>query len=301
MTQALSGSPVLGRLDPTIQTGFDRSSPLRRAATEPVVFLLIPRALVMEVAHPKVGAGVDDHSQFRRIPLRRLSATMDAAVRLVFGDPEVATAAAHQIYRLHDRINGTVADSGEAYTAHDATLLLWVWATLVEATELGYTRWVRPLTADQADALYADLRAFGRFFGIPDDLLPADRATFAEYYESVLASPDLGSTATSRRLVRDILSVPSKMVPDGLLRPFRVLAVGLLDPRLRDRLGLSMSGSDERLFRSLDRWIPRFNQLLPRPILRQLPYVYLVLRRPPRQPVQAGTVSPPTGASASPE
>jgi uncharacterized protein (DUF2236 family) len=282
MTESTTRTPILGQLDPAIQTGFDRSSPLRRAACEPAVFLLIPRALVMEVAHPKVGAGVDDHSQFRRIPLRRLSATMDAAVRLVFGDSDVAAAAAQQIYRLHDRINGTVADSGEAYTAHDAALLLWVWATLVDATELGYTRWVRPLPADQADALYTDLRAFGRFFGIPDDLLPADRDAFAAYYESVLASPDLGSTATSHRLVRDILSVPSKMVPDGLLRPFRVLAVGLLDPRLRDRLGLSMSASDDRLFRGLDRWIPRVNRLLPRPILRQLPYVYLVLRRPPR-------------------
>jgi uncharacterized protein (DUF2236 family) len=281
MTESTTQAPVLGRLDPAIQTGFDRSSPLRRAACEPVLFLLIPRALVMEVAHPKVGAGVDDHSQFRRIPLRRLSATMDAAVRLVFGAPDVAAAAAQQIYRLHDRINGTVADSGEAYTAHDATLLLWVWATLVDATELGYTRWVRPLTADQADALYADLLAFGRFFGIPDDLLPDNRAAFAEYYQSVLADPTLGSTATSHDLARAILSAPSRMVPDVLIRPFRVIAIGLLDPRLRDRLGLSMSASDDRLFQALDRWIPRFNQLLPRPILRQLPYVYLTLRRPP--------------------
>jgi uncharacterized protein (DUF2236 family) len=296
----MTGTLVLGRLDPDVQTGFHPASPLRVAVIEPVVFLLIPRALVMEVAHPKVGAGVDDHSEFRRIPRRRLSATMDAAVRLLFGDAEVAAAAAHQIYRLHDHINGELVHSGEPYTAHDATLLLWVWATLVEMTHLGYDRWVRPMSPEFADALYGDLRSFGRFFGIPDDLLPSDRAAFADYLESVLARGPLGSTATSRGLSRDVLWIRSGVVSDLLLRPVRVLAIGLLDPRLRDRLELSLSSSDERLFQCLDRWIPRFNKLLPRPILRRLPYVYLALRRPPRWPLQAGTVTPPTGARTSP-
>jgi uncharacterized protein (DUF2236 family) len=279
---------VLGRLDPAVQTGFDRHSPLRRAAAEPVVFLLILRALVMEVAHPKVGAGVDDHSQFRRIPLRRLAATMDAGVRLVFGSPAVATAAAQQIYRLHDHINGALADAspawekGAPYTAHDATLLLWVWATLFDVLEEGYTRWVRPLSPDEIEGLYADMRSFGRFFGISDTLLPVDRAAFADYHESVLAGPDLGATATSRKLVSELLWVRNRIVPDVLLRPVRVLTIGLLDPRLRDRLGLSLSPADERLFHRVDRWIPRANKLLPGPVVRQLPYVYLFLRRPPR-------------------
>jgi hypothetical protein len=36
------------------------------------------------------------------------------------------------------------------------------------------------------------------------------------------------------------------------------------------------------LFHRVDRWIPRANKLLPGPVVRQLPYVYLFLRRPPR-------------------
>jgi uncharacterized protein (DUF2236 family) len=295
MTETL----VLGRLDPAVETGFHRDSIIRRVLAEPAVGLLIPRALVMEVAHPKVGAGVQDHSAFRRVPLRRLWATMDAAVRLVFGDPEVAAAAAQQIYRFHDHINGTVADTGEGYTAHDASLLLWVWATLVDAAETGYSRWVRPLSPDEADALYADLRSFARFFGIADSLVPADREAFAEYYDSVLAGPDLGSTETGRAMVRDVLWVPSPMVPDVLLRPARVITIGLLDDRLRHKLQLTNEASDERLFTALDRWIPRLNKLLPRGVLHRLPYVYLKARRPPRAP-QAGTVSPPTGARTSP-
>jgi uncharacterized protein (DUF2236 family) len=284
----MSHTLVRGQLHPAILTGFHRGSPLRLAAVEPALFLLIPRALVMEVAHPKVGAAVNDHSQYRRIPLRRLSATMDSAVRLVFGDPPVARAAAQEIYCLHDHINGALADptatwpAGAAYTAHDATLLLWVWATLVETTELGVSRWAGQRSDEELDALYADLRSFARFFGIPEDLLPPDRAAFAEYYESVLADPDLGSTATSRSMARDVLWVPSPALPDAVLHPCRVLAIGLLDPRLRDRLGLSLSRSDKRLFEQLDRWIPRIGKLLPRPLLRQFPYVYLWLRRPPR-------------------
>jgi uncharacterized protein (DUF2236 family) len=315
MTETL----VLGRLDPAVETGFHRGSMIRRVLAEPAVGLLIPRALVMEVAHPKVGAGVQDHSAFRRVPLRRLWATMDAAIRLVFGDPAVAAAAAQQIYSFHDHINGTVTETREGYTAHDASLLLWVWATLVDAAETGYGRWVRPLTTAEVDALYADLRSFARFFGIADSLLPADREAFAAYYDSVVSGSALGSTETGRALVRDVLWVPSPMVPDVLLRPARVITIALLDDRLRHRLNLKLEPRDQRLFAMLDRWIPRLNKALPRWVLRRLPYAYLKARRPPkaqaatvspptaatteaRRPpkAQAGTVSPPTGANTSP-
>jgi uncharacterized protein (DUF2236 family) len=51
---------------------------------------------------------------------------------------------------------------GAAYTAHDAALLTWVWATLVDSAEVAYTRWVGPLAPAEADAYYADMVAFAR-------------------------------------------------------------------------------------------------------------------------------------------
>lgn len=117
----------------------------------------------MCVAHTKVGAAVDHHSRFRQRPLTRLWVTADAALRVVFGSGRVPVEAATQIYRTHDRIHGSVeepapadASGGGRYTAHDADLLLWVWATLVDSCEVAFTRWVRPWQPGEADAYYDD-------------------------------------------------------------------------------------------------------------------------------------------------
>ncbi len=177
--------PPLGALDPDAPTPFGRASLLRRVVAEPVVALMIQRALVMDVAHPLVAAGVEEHSRFRSQPWRRAWITVDAALRLVFGDTRTAAAAARQIYATHDHIHGTLAEgtgpfeAGAAYTAHDASLLAWVWATLVDSAEVAYTRWVGPFTPAEADEYYADMVAFARFVGIPAGLLPADRPAFA--------------------------------------------------------------------------------------------------------------------------
>src|SRR5260221_7365210 len=97
---ARHGAEVHGHLDPTATMGFGHDSAIRRLSSEPVVGLLLQRALVMEVGHAKIGAGVEDHSSFRTVPYRRVWATMDAALRLVWGNDEVARAAALQIYRF---------------------------------------------------------------------------------------------------------------------------------------------------------------------------------------------------------
>ena len=75
----------LGALDPDAESPLGRHSVLRRVVAEPVTALMIQRALVMDVAHPKVAAGVEDHSQFRSHPWRRAWVTVDTGLRLVFG------------------------------------------------------------------------------------------------------------------------------------------------------------------------------------------------------------------------
>ena len=49
---------VLGSLDPSAPHPFGPGSTIRRVVGEPIVNLLYPRALIMEVAHPSVGAAV---------------------------------------------------------------------------------------------------------------------------------------------------------------------------------------------------------------------------------------------------
>ncbi|MEY2571159.1 MAG: hypothetical protein QOE63_1509, partial [Acidimicrobiaceae bacterium] len=194
--------PVLGQLDAHATTGFARDSMIRQVTAELCVAMVLQRALTLEVGHCKVGAGVQEHSLFRQQPLRRLWSTLDTGLRLVWGSPTVARAAAEQVYALHDHINGELPEPsaawphGDAYTAHDASLLAWVWATLVETSFVAYERWLRPLSDAEADAYYADMCTFASFFGIPRALVPADRAAFDAYYESVLAGDALEPTPT---------------------------------------------------------------------------------------------------------
>ena len=56
-----------------------------------------PRALLMQIAHPSVAAGVADHSDFPAEPYRRLWRTMDAMLRVSFGDSEQSREAAEQV------------------------------------------------------------------------------------------------------------------------------------------------------------------------------------------------------------
>lgn len=291
---ARPGPPLLARLDPDAAYPLHDASILRQVASEPVVGLLVDRALVMELAHPKVGAAVAEHSRFRRRPVNRLWRTTDAAIRILFGGSEVARHAVQRIYRVHDRISGTLPGTDRAhleglavatpdalsYTAHDATLLLWVWATLVDSLEVAFTRWVRPLTEAEAAAYYADMVAGARFFGIPEELIPPDREAFRAYLEQMLEQGDLGSTPTSRAMVHDVLWLRHPLMPSLFVRTLRVLAIPTLDPRLRDRLGLDLgSPADRHLAERLDRLLGRYYRYLPA-WRRRLPYAYLALRRP---------------------
>jgi uncharacterized protein (DUF2236 family) len=283
--EATEARPVLGDLEPEVPTPLGRTSLVRRVAAEPVTALLVQRALVMEVAHPMVGAGVDHHSGFQTHPLKRAWVTADAAVRLLFGDDHVARGAARQIYRVHDHINGALGDPagpwprGTPYTAHDASLLTWVWATLVDTAETAYTRWVRPFSDGEARAFYDDMRALARFLGIPAPFLPEDRPAFARYLGDCLEDDRLGSGAVSQDLARQILWYRHWSVPPPAVRLERVLAFATLDRRLVDRLDLRPDARDLALGDRLDAWLAAAYRRVPR-LGTSVPHLYVLLRRP---------------------
>ncbi len=295
---------ALGALDPDAPLPFGRNSLVRAAVAEPVTALLVQRALVMEVAHPKVAAAVAHHSHFQRRPLARAWVTVDTALRLVFGDERTARGAARQIYGVHDHIHGHVetpdglrpehdgdgtstaddsADSAstahDTYTAHDASLLAWVWATLVDTTEMAFTRWVRPFDATEADTFYGEMRSFARFLGIPEDLLPADRKAFSCYLEDLLSGDVLGTTEESRSVARQVLWFDHRIVPSPLVRVERVLALATLDPRIVDRLQIRPDRGDAELGRRLDAWLRAYYGRVPR-LPRLTPSLYVLMRRP---------------------
>ena len=129
------------------------------------------RALLMQVAHPQVAAGVADHSDFQRDPLARLNRTMELSLALTFGSPAEVRGAARQINRTHERVTGA------GYQALDPGLLLWVHATLIDSALLTYRTFIGPLSRDEAEAYYQEAKPIGALLGIPREPLSAGPPT----------------------------------------------------------------------------------------------------------------------------
>jgi uncharacterized protein (DUF2236 family) len=109
----------------------------------------------MELAEPRVRAGVWEHTTFRVNPIPRLRRTGLAARVTIYGPRSAAETMIARIRRMHDAIAGTTS-SGEAYYANDPELLTWVHATAAYGFLHAYHSYVHPLTSSERNRYYAE-------------------------------------------------------------------------------------------------------------------------------------------------
>ena len=211
-----------------------------------------PRALLLQIAHPLIAEGVDQHSDFRADPWARLQGTLRSFLRIVYGSTAAARGEIRRLNTLHRTIGGPVRDEsaravhGPSYAARDPDLSLWVHATLVDSTIVAWDRWVTPYPRAARARFYEETKPIGRALGIPATHLPRDLAAFEAYIERMLApNGPIHPTATARVLARRVLNPPLGPVMPALARlPSPLYAwtlwpsVGLLPPRVRDEFGL---------------------------------------------------------------
>jgi uncharacterized protein (DUF2236 family) len=209
---------------------------MRRIHRERVLLVGGQRALVLQLAHPMVAAGVADHSDFPRRALERLSRTLDLTLATVFGSPAEAEEAIASIRRVHGRVRG--ARAGRSYRATDPRLLLWVNATLIDTTLVVYERFVHRLSDEARNRYYEETKEFGPLYGIPDRVTPPDLASFRAYVEDMIEGDELGPTAESRRLVRQVLRPPLPFWWRAPTEAVRLVTLALLPDRIRDMFGL---------------------------------------------------------------
>lgn len=208
---------------------------LYRVNAETALVLGGTRALLMQLALPGVAAGVDDHSDFRSRPLRRLWRTLTLTYRLAFGAEAQVRDAAAAINRRHRSVRG------RGYSAQDPELLLWVHATLVDGALASYSELVAPLSAEDREAYYLDSRATGSLLGIPDELFPDSLAGFEAYVARVLER-EVRVDQRARRLGARVLR-PVAGLPRPAWWPLETLTAGLLPPSLRRAYGLPEPGA----------------------------------------------------------
>jgi uncharacterized protein (DUF2236 family) len=219
-----------------------------------------PRSLLLQVAHPLVAEGVEQHSAFRTDPWGRLQGTLRSYLTIVYGTTAAARAEIRRLNDLHRTIGGPVVDKaarethGERYSARDPELSLWVHATLVDSTIETYDAWLEPYDVASRRRFYDETRPVGRAFGIPDALLPRDYDAFRRYMETMLEDGGpIRVTPTARDIGREIVNPPLGPVVPLLGRVPAPLynwtlwpAIGLLPPRLRREFGFAW-GPREKL------------------------------------------------------
>ena len=209
---------------------YDEDAVIRRVDGEGVLLLGGGRALLMQLAHPSVAAGVADHSEFAADPFARLRRTLEASYSIVFGSEEEARRTAAAVRAVHERVRGP------GYTANDPDLLLWVHATLVDTSLRVYNRFVAPLSPAEQEEFYEQSTLQAELLGCPRGSQPATLDDFREYVRSMVATLEVSDTA--RRLAVDVLHPKVPWVAEPVFELGRQVTVGLLPAPLRLQYGL---------------------------------------------------------------
>jgi uncharacterized protein (DUF2236 family) len=231
----------------------------RRVNAERLVMFGWSRAILLQLAHPLVAAGVAEHSSFRKggvSAIFRLHHTIRAMLALVFGDQPARQAALDGIRAIHRRVHGRlpaavgIFPAGARYTAEDPDLVLWVHATLLESIPMVYELLVQPLSDTERDAYCAEGAALAIELGARADQVPRTWAENAAYVERMSRSGTIAVGAQARELAALVLSPPFARLAGPATWTNRLITVGLLSNDMRRQFGLVWSE------RHAD-WMPR--------------------------------------------
>lgn len=220
------------------------------------------RALLMQVAHPTVGAGVAQYSNFRAEPWQRLERTVKSVMVQSYGGEQTAVEAA-RLRELHKDIKG-IDHHGDRYHALNPEAYWWVHATIFESTVALHANFAKPLPAAEQKQLYQEWRELGVTLGIKEHRMPADLADFWAYFQDMVQN-----RLEDNKSVRDVLASlgerkpvrpPWWFLPEVLWREvagpagstiLMTTTVGTLPEVLRERFDLQWTERDARRLRRL--------------------------------------------------
>jgi uncharacterized protein (DUF2236 family) len=248
-------------------------SVLQRVNRERVVLLGWGTAILLQLAHPLVAAGVARHSRFLETPLarfRRLSRTIRVMQALNFGDPQEAARAANLVNAIHGKVVGELdcpvpgLPASAPYSALDPALLLWVLATLLYALPRAYELFVGPLTQREKDQLLEDARPLAVLLRTPSEMLPRTTADLEGYLDTMLAGGQIVVSDTARRLVGELTHPSWPWFTRPLVWLGTLPAIGMLPPALRQAYGLPWTRRHQWTLCVLAWLIRRVLPLVPR-------------------------------------
>jgi uncharacterized protein (DUF2236 family) len=196
-------------------------------------------ALLLQMLHPAVLAGVWDYSNFRADMLGRLRRTARFIAQTTYGDRDDALATIERVRRIHAKVAGALPD-GTPYRADDPAALAWVHACEALCFLDGWIAHGEPRMsrADQ-DRYFAEFARVAELIGAAP--VPRTRAEA----EAIIADmrPQLRVDDRTREVARLVLHAPTRnMAARPVQRVLMQAAVDLLPDWARQMHGLSASG-----------------------------------------------------------
>ena len=243
-----------------------------RVNGERLVVLGWPRAILMQLAHPLVAAGVLHHSSVRdnaAAPIYRLHATVTAMLGIAFGTTAERAAVIAHIKSIHARVNGELSEPvgpfprGTRYSAEDPDLLLWVHATLIDTSLLFYERLVGDLTDDERNEYCREGARVAVELGAREADVPMDWCAMSAYVQRMLGSPALTVGADAKVLADTVMAGRAMRTMWPVSSLVRRFTIGTLPGQLRAQYAFRWSDADETKLPTLLNRVRRLRRLTP--------------------------------------
>ncbi len=244
-------------------------------------------ALLLQVSHPTVGAGVSEHSDFKSDPWGRLFRTLDYAYSMSYGGPQIASEVGRRVRQMHRGIKG-IKPNGERYHALEPEAYAWVHATLADGVVRGHRLLGREMSRSQVDEFWHDWRKVGRLVGVRSRDLPETWPEFEDYFDRMV-DERLERTEAVVDVVESLDDPARPPVPFlgergwkvaryPAIRSTALITAGLLPAVLRDRFGIPWSRGRERRFAAVAATSRAATPLMPARLRNTGPH-YLRMRR----------------------
>lgn len=234
------------------------------------------RALLLQIAHPWITAGIDEHSDVRNDPLERGRRTFLHMYTMIFGSLPQTMKAANQVHQIHKRIKGKIPyDAGRfvresEYRASEINAMIWVQSTLWDTLIRMYEKIEGKLTDEKKERFYQESKLFAMLFGLPEEVLPETWKDFTRYCENMWEGDTLFVTDATKALSDELFRLRNPVFFIGI-PVLKIITACHLPPRLQEAYNLKVSPATRFLnsvfiflFRILNRILPsgiRYNIL----------------------------------------
>ncbi|GMG23408.1 unnamed protein product [Aspergillus oryzae] len=219
--------------DEKLLTELENPQKIQKIVREGILLAGGGAAILLQVAMPGVGKGVDEHSNFSYRPLDRLRTTMTYVYCMAFGTPEEKKIIIEMVHKAHSVVRGP------DYSADDPHLQVWVAATLYAVGIDLYEQVFGRMDEATAEAIYREYAVLAVSLRVQPEMWPPTREAFWIYWDEQINKLQHQITPQAKNVCKDLLF--NKQVPFVIrisMPLVRLMTADLLPDRFREEYGL---------------------------------------------------------------